>query len=341
MKNNKENSKNQRSISQNKNRNIIKDKDKKLNKGKQKEEAKNSKGNRKQSAPKSPRSPRVQRKPPIETVTPKEIINTEQMSGGETEKTYIEDNPLKDDSLLEYDTPFLVTSTLSNKKLLEELDESNENSELFLKNIINNFGVNDTDYSLKNTLNKILPPLKQKIGDQMWVRYVSSDPVTKDKVAKLGEDLNKRLIQEKARTTGVCPIREKLYFQCFDELIRQITINCLERGILLMRVKEEAEMVINQYQMLYESCIAYGIRVFMVADEDKKSTARRISKTEDQCDALEKDIRKLQIEYNEKVRADKEQREKDDNDHKAFVNNYRKLNQYLKADIKDKLSRKK
>ena len=29
-------------------------------------------------------------------------------------------------------------------------------------------------------------------------------------------------------------MREELYAQCFDELIRQITINCPERGLLLL-----------------------------------------------------------------------------------------------------------
>ena len=56
------------------------------------------------------------------------------------------------DSLIRYDTPFLVSATVSNKKLLAELDENNEMSELFLKNIIN--GINISDYSLKDALNK-------------------------------------------------------------------------------------------------------------------------------------------------------------------------------------------
>ena len=60
------------------------------------------------------------------------------------------------------------------------------------------------------------------------------------------EQLDLKLQQRQARETGICPIREELYAQCFgmyartiavfsgssgaDELIRQITINCAERG---------------------------------------------------------------------------------------------------------------
>jgi hypothetical protein len=41
---------------------------------------------------------------------------------------------------------------------------------------------------------------------------------------------------------GICPVREELYSQCFDELIRQITINCAERGLLLLRVRDEVHI---------------------------------------------------------------------------------------------------
>jgi len=61
-----------------------------------------------------------------------------------------------------------------------------------------------------------------------------------------------RLQQRQARETGICPVRRELYSQCFgrcccsyavrdcvpiyiDELIRQVTINCAERGLLLLR----------------------------------------------------------------------------------------------------------
>ena len=52
-----------------------------------------------------------------------------------------------------------------------------------------------------------------------------------------------------ARETGICPVREELYAQCFDELIRQVTINCAERGLLLLRVRDEMRMTVAAYQV--------------------------------------------------------------------------------------------
>ena len=64
---------------------------------------------------------------------------------------------------------------------------------------------------------------------QLWVQYVSSTPATRLDVINLQEQLDQRLLQRQARETGICPVREELYAQCFDELIRQVTINCAER----------------------------------------------------------------------------------------------------------------
>jgi dynein light intermediate chain, axonemal len=93
---------------------------------------------------------------------------------------------------------------------------------------------------------------------QLWMQYVSSTPATRLDVVNLQEKLDHTLQSRQARETGICPIRAELYGQCFDELIRQITINCAERGLLLLRVRDEARMTISSYETLYESSIAYG-----------------------------------------------------------------------------------
>jgi len=69
-------------------------------------------------------------------------------------------------------------------------------------------------------LNSILPPREYTENGQLWVRYVSPTPATRVDVINLQDDLDKRLQSRGARETGICPIREELYAQCFDELIR-------------------------------------------------------------------------------------------------------------------------
>ena len=92
----------------------------------------------------------------------------------------------------------------------------------------------------EDILNSILPPREWTEDGHLWVQYVSSTPATRLDVVNLQERLDHQLQSRQARETGICPIREELYSQCFDELIRQITINCAERGLLLLRVCDEA-----------------------------------------------------------------------------------------------------
>ena len=159
--------------------------------------------------------------------------------------------------------------------------------------------------------------------DQEWVQYVTCTPVAKADVVDLQENLDRRLQTEQARETGICPIREKLYNECFDELIRQITLNCLERGILLTRIKKELIMTINSYQSLYESSIAYGIRTLLLAEEEKKKLNDEIGKIENECDDLEREINEIDIQLKEHKETDDKNREALKNKHLEEIDNRR------------------
>ena len=72
----------------------------------------------------------------------------------------------------------------------------------------------------EDILNSILPPREWTEDGQLWVQYVSSTPATRLDVINLQEQLDQKLQQRQARETGICPIREELYAQCFGECAR-------------------------------------------------------------------------------------------------------------------------
>ena len=67
----------------------------------------------------------------------------------------------------------------------------------------------------EDILNSILPPREWTEDGQLWVQYVSSTPATRLDVINLQEKLDHQLQARQARETGICPIREELYAQCF------------------------------------------------------------------------------------------------------------------------------
>ena len=244
-------------------------------------------------------------------------------------------------SLVKYDTPYLISSTSKNKKTLEDLKESEEAANIYLRNIINK----DDDesligfkYSVKDALNRLLPPKKITDKDQEWVQYVTCTPVAKADVVNLQENLDRRLQTEQARETGICPIREKLYTECFDELIRQITLNCLERGILLTRIKKELNMTVNSYQSLYESSIAYGIRTLLLAEEEKKKLSDEIGKIEKECEDLEVEIQEIDYKLKEHKETDDKNRQALKLKHIEEIEENRKKGKLIKDQLRDKLT---
>jgi dynein light intermediate chain len=158
------------------------------------------------------------------------------------------------DSLVQYGVPQLVSTSTANKK-------GQKKKQAQVGTLEKAGTTRNEDY-----LNSILPPREHTQDGNLWVRYVSATPGSKVDVMNLQEQLDKRLGARQARETGICPIREELYAQCFDELIRQITIDCAERGFLLVRVRDEIRMTVQAYQTLYESSIAYGMRKALMAE---------------------------------------------------------------------------
>ena len=135
-------------------------------------------------------------------------------------------------SLVKYGTAILVSTSITGKKAKGKKQQP-------LAPLEKPGTSRNEDY-----LNSILPPREYTEQGQLWVRYVSPTPATKVDVINLQDELDKLLQSRQARETGICPIREELFSQCFDELIRQITIECAERGFLLVRVRDEIKMTI-------------------------------------------------------------------------------------------------
>ena len=245
-------------------------------------------------------------------------------------------------SLVKYDTPYLVSTTVNNKKALEELSQDSQKTNnilrsIFYKNKNSSITTEETeDFSLKDALNKILPPKKKIMNGQLWVQYASCTPVTKIEVVTLKEGLEKRIKTLNAKETGICPIREQLYDECFDELIRQVTINCLERGILMMLVKQESAMTMKAYQDLCQSSVAYGIRNGLIAEEEKKKLKEKIEKADEKNEKLQEDIDKLEKEIELLIKNDEEERKILQENHLREVAYREDEIKLLKGEIKNK-----
>ena len=211
-------------------------------------------------------------------------------------------------SLVKYDTPILVSKTFG-----KGASSSNSSAKTSASSLASGNEANKAE----DYLNSILPPREYSDAGQLWVQYVSPIPATRLDVIILQEELDKKLQERQARETGICPIREELYSQAFDELIRQVTINCAERGFLLVRVRDEIKMTIQAYQTLYESSIAYGMRKALQAEQSKAEKLLQLASLEKRCNEKHGEIEDLKRAIIDRLAEEEQEKEEKYRDHAA------------------------
>lgn len=226
-------------------------------------------------------------------------------------------------TLLKYDVPVLSGGENNKKKNIPKsgIDGSGE-------------------FLTRDVLNSILPPREFKDGNQDLIQFVSTTPATRSDVVKLQQQLDSELQKKKARETGICPIRSELYGQCFDEIIRQVTIDCSARGLLLVRVRDEMRTTIQAYQNLYESAITWGMRKAMQVEQNKDEVYAENARLKEEKAALEAKNAELEekiIAIEKREESYRAQKEKEHADETAFL---KRQTSQLKAQLEQMLTSK-
>jgi len=94
---------------------------------------------------------------------------------------------------------------------------------------------------------------------QVWGRKVLSEVVParlqnitpQEHAYYLADNVSTHLKQREAKNEGVCQIRSEIHAELFDELIRQLSIECPERGLLLLKIRAIFE---NEKQIWITQC---------------------------------------------------------------------------------------
>lgn len=220
-------------------------------------------------------------------------------------------------SLVKYETPVLLSEALHKKEVLAKSKPAAKQNQPHTEDVL---------YS-------ILPPREFEKEGQRWIQYPSSTPATRLDVIHLQEQLDNLLVERQARETGICPIREELYSQAFDELIRQVTINCAERGLLLLRVRDELRMSLDAFRSLYESSIAFGMRKALNAEQSKVELEARVRALERDKADLQRQVEELEEECERIETSEAQRREEEQRKHEEEAAFFRRTYQTLTANL--------
>lgn len=185
----------------------------------------------------------------------------------------------------------------------------------------------------EDVLYSIIPPREYQENGEKWVQFVSSTPATRLDVINLQERLDALLHERQARETGICPVREELYRQVFEEIIRQVTVNCAERGLLLLRVRDELRMTLDSYRSLYESSAAYGMRKALQAEHSKLEMEAKIRVLEREKEELLRQVEELEARCEAIQEQEEERRLEEEKKHNEEVAFFRRTYQTLTANL--------
>ena len=166
------------------------------------------------------------------------------------------------------------------------------------------------NWQLEEILNSVLPPRTFESADEAtYMQYVAKTPATRLDVLVLQEGLDKKLLERQAREMGICPVREDLYSQAFNEQIRQVTLNGPERGLLLLRVRDEIRMTIDAYKTLYDSSVTFGVRKQLQAEQGMSDMDAKVASLKEEKTGLENRVLELRnkVEIVEKRAAERRQ----------------------------------
>eukprot|EP00617_Octactis_speculum_P025811 CAMPEP_0185769088 /NCGR_PEP_ID=MMETSP1174-20130828/53362_1 /TAXON_ID=35687 /ORGANISM="Dictyocha speculum, Strain CCMP1381" /LENGTH=243 /DNA_ID=CAMNT_0028454039 /DNA_START=14 /DNA_END=745 /DNA_ORIENTATION=+ len=155
---------------------------------------------------------------------------------------------------------------------------------------------------LDDMVNSILPPREWTEESGTWMQYVSKQPATRLDVASLQQELDEKIAARQARDKGLCLVREDLYTQCFNETIRQVTLESPEHGLLLLRVRDELKMTIDAHKLLCASSDTFGVRKLLQAEQGMSELESQIETLETERKELENQVTQLRnrVELTEK-----------------------------------------
>eukprot|EP01006_Ploeotia_vitrea_P026087 TRINITY_DN5905_c0_g1_i1.p1 TRINITY_DN5905_c0_g1~~TRINITY_DN5905_c0_g1_i1.p1 ORF type:complete len:254 (+),score=47.90 TRINITY_DN5905_c0_g1_i1:26-787(+) len=219
--------------------------------------------------------------------------------------------------LLKYDPPMHINEAVKKKKYVRPSTPKATLSPIENKPALTNSG---------DILNAILPP--REAGE--WIQFVSNEPATRYDVRTLQEQFYQKLAASNALKTGICPVRMATYRECFDELIRQVTVDCAERGLLLLRIRDEIRMTTAAYRTLYETSVDFGRKKAVEAEKGKQEMIDSIEKFTAEKDELEKHVKRLQAKLKAMEKNVMEQQQADDKKHQEELSFLKRTNERLK-----------
>eukprot|EP00758_Cryptobia_borreli_P001509 Tbor_TRINITY_DN2299_c0_g1::TRINITY_DN2299_c0_g1_i1::g.2742::m.2742/K10410/DNALI; dynein light intermediate chain, axonemal len=195
---------------------------------------------------------------------------------------YIEvDGPVnQSETLIEYDVPFAPNDPKKSLKLRQKLGLIAE--------------TRTVDPNIRIVIDSFITPRTWEDDGVRWVQHASPYPAARIHAVHTRTALSKLMANlPDAKKVGICPGRSNLYSQCFLEVIRQVTVECWERGLLLLKVYSDAVETQKYHREMFESRCGYAFRLALKGEKDTMSLVAQVDSLKERAAALAKEEAEL------------------------------------------------
>ncbi|EAN77543.1 chrX additional, unordered contigs [Trypanosoma equiperdum] len=189
-------------------------------------------------------------------------------------------------SLIRYELPFSPADPKRSVKLRRRFGEPIEESVV--------------DPNVRVVLDSFIPPRAWYDDDGvLWVQHASPKPASRTDTVETHEKLRRRLRETGAKRTGICPIRSLLLAECFLEVIRQVTVECWERGLVLLKIHAERVAAQTAHRELFESRVGYAFRLALKGEKDTSRVQQDLGKLKKRMEELAEEEKTLRQQCDE------------------------------------------
>ncbi|KAF5399813.1 Dynein light intermediate chain axonemal [Paragonimus heterotremus] len=185
--------------------------------------------------------------------------------------------------------------------------------------------------SVVQTLEQLFEPVRYKELGTKWVKHVFTKQATPLEMKQLEQEVDRLLRIRCSRKKPLCLIREDVLEDLIKEILRQVTIDCPEQGMLLKRILDHYKMEFVAYETLLRFANAFVGRKRTAWQHWKKDRQKKIAELEETKRILEFQSAELKHKVDQLERKNQEAKMKRDAARQEEIKFHKKRGEHLKT----------
>ncbi|CAL8086100.1 unnamed protein product [Calicophoron daubneyi] len=187
--------------------------------------------------------------------------------------------------------------------------------------------------TVTQNLEDFFKPIHYKEMGTKWVKHVSAKQATPVEMKHLEQEVDRILKNRCGRKVPLCVIRQDVLEDLVQELLRQITIDCPEQGVLFKRILDHFNAEFNAYETLLRFSESFVGRKRITWKHWKDERTKKISELEEAKRILEYQTAELKHKVDQIEKRNQEMKSKRDAARMEEVKYYKKRGEHLKAQM--------